>query len=97
MAMTTIQVQAAHSATSNISRTIREQMGIINGYNRFITQLQGNWSGEGYNKFVMTFERLSPKMRQKFESMNEYNNEIIQLLQEMQDIDNSSAALFDNV
>jgi len=94
---TTIQIQAAQSATGNIKRRLDEQLSIINGYSRFIVQLQENWSGGGYRSFVRTYEQLSPKVKENLENMSLYNNEIIKLLNEMQAVDTRCATLFENV
>jgi WXG100 family type VII secretion target len=95
--MTTIQMQEAQTATSSIRSTINNQMDIIKNYTDFISQLQTNWSGAGYEAFVRTFNNISPTMRKMFDNMTDYNNQIIALLEEMQNTDTSSARLFDGV
>ena len=95
MATTTIKLSDAQTATKNINSKLNSQAEIINSYKGFISQLQENWSGEGYNSFSATFDKLSPNMKKMFENISDYNNQIIKLLEKMQETDNNSAKLFD--
>ena len=97
MAATTIKLDEARAATNAIQAKIKEQLDIIGAYQGFVAQLQANWGGEGYRAFAAAFESASPVMGKMLTEMNGYNEQIIRLLDQMQEIDRAAARLFDGV
>ena len=97
MAITTIKLSEAQSATNAIRSKVKAQLEIIDGYKKFISQLQANWGGEGCKAFMAAFDKLSPNMKKMLEEMNGYNDQIIKLLAKMQETDDTAAKWFEAV
>ena len=97
MAVTSIITDEAYTATDSIKTKLANQLEIIDSYSGFIPQLQANWSGEGCAAFIDTYTKLAPDIRKMLSEMNEYNEEIIKLLNKMQEIDINISKLFDAV
>ena len=97
MSVTSVKMDDALSSTATIKAVLDEQLRIISEYKAAVAQFEGNWSGEGYQAFAKTFADLSPKTIKHFENMQEYNKQIIKLLDKLQKADNDSARQFSAV
>ena len=97
MSVTSVKMDESLSNTATIKSLLNGQIRIINEYKNAVAGFEGNWSGEGYKAFVKSFADLNPKTIKHFENMQEYNKQIIKLLEKLQQVDNDSARLFRNV
>jgi uncharacterized protein YukE len=92
-----VNINAAFDSTNTIGRMIDAQTELLSSYMRLIDSFEGNWSGQGYIEFKKTLSALSPKAREHFNNLRDYNNQIINLLERFKQADDDSKRQFDNV
>jgi len=95
--ITNIKIEDALANTALIKRLVEEQIRIIKDYGNSVNQFEGIWAGEGHKAFVKTFTDLNPDALKHFSNILDYNKQITNLLEQLQQIDKDSARLFQDV
>ena len=97
MSVSRVRVGDAIAITGMIRSLLQDQLQILREYRSAISQFEGVWTGLAFLAFVSKFDDLSPKTIKHFDNMMAYNQDIINLLEILQQADNTSANLFNNV
>jgi len=92
-----VNINAAIESTNTIRSMINEQTEILNSYSRLIDSFEASWSGQSYQAFRRAFMDISPKAREHFNNLRDYNNQIIALLDRFIQADANARRTFDNV